>query len=63
MSKAHKEACSEIDTYVSHHDLPFHSHEDYCHDGEASLVAPKLASESGVKGVSPLACLPTISIP
>ena len=62
VSDAHKEACTQIDTYVNHRDLPFCSPEDYRRDGEASLADPKLASESGVKGVSPFVRLPTISI-
>ena len=59
----HKEACTQIDTYANHRDLPFRSHEDYRHDGEASLADPRLARRCGVNGVSPFAHLPTISIP
>ena len=60
---AHKEACAQIDTYTNHYDLPLRSHEDYHHDGEASLVDPRLACGSGINGISPFACLLTISIP
>ena len=43
--------------------LPRRTAEEYIRDGQASLTDPKRATDSGVKAVSPLTILPTITFP
>ena len=63
VSTRDKAACCQGASYENFHDLPFRSPEEYRCDGEASLHDTVSATDSGVKGVSPFACLSTISIP
>ena len=44
-------------------DFPHRTHDEYIRDGEASSNDPNCARETGIKGVSPLTRLQTISIP
>ena len=50
-------------SYATPDALPLRSKEDYRRDGEASALDSRLATSTGVKGISPFARLPTISIP
>jgi Transposase family tnp2 len=43
--------------------LPLRTPDDYVLDGTASLKDPKAAVNSGINGISPLAHLPTITVP
>jgi len=58
-----RERVSQLPSYENHDDLLLHSHDNYIHDGEASLADPTLRHTSGIKDVSPFAHLPTISFP
>ena len=58
-----RERISRFPFYENHDDLPLRSHDDYIHDGKASLVDPSLHHTFDIKGVSPFTLLSTISFP
>jgi Transposase family tnp2 len=60
ISADQREKISRLPSYENHDDLPLRSHDDYIHDGEASLADPDLRHTSGIKGVSPFTRHPTI---
>lgn len=63
VSMDQRERISQLPSYEDTDDLPLRSHDDYIHDGEASLADPNLHHSFGIKGVSPFTLLPTISFP
>jgi hypothetical protein len=58
-----RERTSQLPSYENPDHLPLRSHEDYIHDGEATLADPNRLHTLGIKGVSPFTLLPTISFP
>lgn len=58
-----KQVFANVKSYRNPDTLPLRSKEDYLRDGQASSEDPRLATSTGVKGVSPFATIPTMSIP
>jgi hypothetical protein len=58
-----RERISQLPSYENPDDLLLRSHDDYIHDGKASLADPNLRHTFGIKNLSPFTLLLIISFP